>query len=90
MPPQLLLSVTQEREEVQCWWDIVEDRPVSHFLAPVITDYIRGLQDKGTGGEGTHMILLDLEDLWSGTKMIDSQQTTITVANVCLKMEGQS
>ena len=68
----------------------MEDRSVSRFLSPVITDYIRGLQGKGTGGEGTHMILLDLEDLWSGTKMIDSQQTTITVANVCLKMEGQS
>ena len=55
--------VTQEREEVQCWRDIVEDRPVARFLAPVITAYIRGLQDKGTGGEGAHMLLPDLEEL---------------------------
>jgi hypothetical protein len=39
--------VTQEREEVQCWWDVVEDKTVTLFLAPVITDYIRGLEDKG-------------------------------------------
>ena len=32
--------VTKEREEVQCWRDIVEDRTVVRFLAPVITDYI--------------------------------------------------
>ena len=42
------LPVTQEREEVQCWRNIVEDRPVARFLATVITAYIRGLQDKGT------------------------------------------
>ena len=41
----------------------MEDRPVSRFLAPVITDYIRGLQDKGTGGEVDHMLLPDLEEL---------------------------
>ena len=55
--------VTQEREEVQCWWDIVEDRTVTRFLAPVITTYIRGLQDKGTGEEGVHILLPDFEGL---------------------------
>ena len=43
--------VTQEREEVQCWQDIVDHRPVARFLSPVITTYIRGFQDTGTSGE---------------------------------------
>ena len=30
------------------------ERGSSVFLAPVITSYIRGLQDTGTGGKGTH------------------------------------
>ena len=34
--------VTKEREEVQCWWDIVEDRTVSRFRASVITAYMEG------------------------------------------------
>ena len=54
--------VTKEREEVQCWRDIVEDRTVARFLAPVITAYIRGLQGKGTGGECDRMFLSDLEE----------------------------
>ncbi len=60
--------VTQENGEVQCWWDIVEDRPVSRFLASTITDYIREVQDKRIGGEGSHGILPELETLdreWS-------------------------
>ena len=55
--------VTRERGEVQYWWDIVEDRPVVHFLTPVITDYIREVQDKIIGGEGSHTFLPDLEVL---------------------------
>ena len=46
----------------------MEDRTVARFLAPVITTYIRGLQDKGTGGECARMLLSDLEELdreWS-------------------------
>ena len=39
-------------EEVHCWRDIEEDRPVARFLAPVITAYICGLQNKGTGWRG--------------------------------------
>jgi hypothetical protein len=60
--------VTQGRGEVQCWRDIVEDRPVDRFLEPVITDYIREVQDKETSGEGPHRLLLELEELdreWS-------------------------
>jgi ribonuclease HI len=60
--------VTKEREEVQCWRDIVEDRTVARFLAPVITAYIRGLQGEGAGGECARMLLSDLEELdreWS-------------------------
>ena len=60
--------VTQERGEVQCWRDIVENRPVARFLAPVITDYIREVQDKETSGEGPHRLLPELEELegeWS-------------------------
>ena len=60
---EMRFPVTQETEEVQCWWDMVEDSPVVLFLEPVITDYIRGLQDTGTGGEGSHMLLPDLEEL---------------------------
>ena len=56
-------SVTKEREEVQCWRDIVEDRTVDRFLAPVITTYIRELQEKGAGGECARMFLSDLEEL---------------------------
>jgi hypothetical protein len=62
------LPVTQESGEVQCCRDIVEDRPVTRFLAPVITDYIRKTQDKSIGGEGSHRLLPELEALdrkWS-------------------------
>ncbi len=44
--------ITQESGEVQCWWDIV------FFLETVITDYIREVQDKSIGGEGSHMSLI--------------------------------
>ena len=64
--------VTQEREEGQYWRDIVEDRSV---LVPVITDYISGLQDKGTGGEGAHMLLPDLEVLDREWSQDDRQST---------------
>jgi hypothetical protein len=60
--------VTQERVEVQCCWDIVEDRPVVRFLASVMTDYIQEVQDKRIGGEGFRMLLPELEELdreWS-------------------------
>ena len=67
--------ITKEREEVQCWWDIVEDRTVSRFLAPVITTYIRGLQDKGTGGECARMLLSDLEELDREWSQDDRQST---------------
>ncbi len=46
----------------------MEDRPVTRFLAPVITDYIRKTQDKNIGGEGSHGLLPELEALdreWS-------------------------
>jgi hypothetical protein len=64
--------VTQEGGEVQSCRDIVEcpglsDRVV-RFLAPEITDCIREVQDKRIGGEGSHMLLPDLETLnreWS-------------------------
>ncbi len=65
---ELGFPVTQVRGEVQCWWDIVEDRPVARFLAPVITDHIREVQDKSIGGEDSHTLLPDLEELdreWS-------------------------
>ena len=55
--------VTKEREEVHCCRDIVEDRPVTLFLTPVITVYIRGFQDKGTSGECALMLLSDLQEL---------------------------
>ncbi len=60
--------VTQESGQVQCWQDIVEDRPVARFLATAITDYIRKAQDKNIGGEGSHGLLPELETLdreWS-------------------------
>ena len=41
----------------------MEDRTVARFLVPVITAYIRGLQDKGAGGECVRMLLSDLEEL---------------------------
>ena len=46
----------------------MENRPVARFLAPVITDYIREVQDKETSGEGPHRLLPELEELegeWS-------------------------
>jgi hypothetical protein len=46
----------------------MEDRPVSRFLAPVITDYIREVQDKETSGEVPHRLLPESEELegeWS-------------------------
>jgi hypothetical protein len=64
--------VTQERQEVQCWRDIVKDRPVARFLALVITAYIRGLQDKGTGGD---MLLPELEVLDREWNQDDRQST---------------
>ncbi len=67
--------VTKDREEVQYWRDIVEDRTVVLFLVPVITVYIRGLQDKGTGGECVHMILSDLEELDREWSQDDRQST---------------
>ena len=74
--------VTKEREEVQCWRDIVEDRTVSRFLAPVISAYIRGLQGEGAGGECTRMLLSDLESwIGSGAKMIDSRQAIVAVTS---------
>jgi hypothetical protein len=41
----------------------VENRPVALFLASVITDYIREVQDKSIGGEGSHGLLPELEAL---------------------------
>ena len=67
--------VTKEGEEVQCCRDIVEDRTVTRFLAQVITDYIRGLKDKGTGGECVHMLLSDLEELDREWSQDDRQST---------------
>ena len=36
----------EEEDEVQYWRDVVEERPVARFLAPVIPVMV------GTGGEG--------------------------------------
>ena len=73
--------VTQERGEVQCWRDVVEDRPVVRFLASVITDYIREVLDKGTGGEDSHMLLPNWR-CWIGNgAKTSSSQATIVVAN---------
>ncbi len=63
MTSEMGFTVTQESGEVQCWRDIVEDRPVVRFLAPAITDYIRKAQDKSIGGEGSHGLLPELETL---------------------------
>jgi hypothetical protein len=49
----------------------------------VITDYIREVQDKRIGTEGSHMFLPDLEALdrvLDGTKT-DGSQSTIVVVN---------
>ena len=53
----------------------MEDRTVPRFLAPVITTYIRELQDKGTGGECTRMLLSDLEELDREWNQDDRQST---------------
>jgi hypothetical protein len=68
MTSEMGFPVTQDSGEVQCWRDIVEDRPVPRFLAPVITDYIRKTQDKSIGREGSHGLFPELETLdreWS-------------------------
>jgi hypothetical protein len=49
----------------------VEDRPVARFLALVITDYNHKLQDKGTDGKGSHMLLPDFEVLDMGRSQDD-------------------
>ncbi len=53
----------------------MDDKPVARFLAPVITAYICGLQNKGTGGEGAHMLLPDLEELDREWSQDDRQST---------------
>jgi hypothetical protein len=76
--------VTQEKGEVQLCRDIVEDRPVVHFLVSVMTDYIE-VQDKRIGGERSHMILPDLEVMdreLDGTKTDDRQETIVVVNTV--------
>ena len=74
--------VTQERGEVQCWWDIVENRPVARFLAPVITDYIREVQDKETSGEGPIGFFLNWRSwIGNGAKMSGSQETIVVVSD---------
>ncbi len=65
----------------------MEDRPVARFLTPVITAYIRELQDKGTVGEGPNMLLPDSEVLdreWSQ----DDRQSTATVVVVSAVQRG--
>ena len=74
----------------------MEDRPVTRFQAPVITGYIREVQDKSIGGEGSHGLLPDLEALdreWSqgGSQSSNYHGRKICLGtNVCFKMEGQS
>ena len=41
----------------------------------MITDYIRGFQDNGTGGECVHMLLSDLEELDREWSQDDRQST---------------
>ena len=76
--------VTQESGEVQCWRDIVEDRPVARFLAPAITDYIRKAQDKSIGGEGSHGLLPELEALDREWSQVGRQSSNYRGRKRCL------
>ncbi len=76
-------------DEVQCWWDVVEERPVTRILAPVITAYIRGLQNMGTCGEGVQMLLPDWEILNREWSQAEQQTTgTFVVANTVYYLNG--
>ncbi len=76
--------VTQESGEVQCWWDIMENRPVARFLAPAITDYIREVQDKGSSGKRPHRLLPELEELEGEWNQNDRQSSNHRGCKRCL------
>ncbi len=61
----------------------MEDRPVVHYLTPVITEHILEVQDKGTGGEGTIDFFLNWRRwIGNGFKLSDSKATIVVVNTV--------